>query len=95
MFTENHNSIEIKEEPQKLEDYLEALQSEQIETLSIESIIEQLEKVGTAVVTHDFVDGIRISKMPTGEFKTWTTNGLDDPSNQIAKKYRHRIITID
>jgi hypothetical protein len=95
MSFENQNQIERKEKPYRLEDYLDLLNNDNIKTLPLENIKKTLEKIGTANITNEYCCGIRISKMPTGEYKTWTTNELEDMDHPITRKYRDKIIIID
>lgn len=78
-----------------LEEYLEYLHECGIKTLSIEQIKRQLEETGTAIVAHKFLDGIRISNISKGKYKTWTANKLKDPSHPLAIKFGGKIIRIE
>lgn len=86
---------EEKEKPsQILEEYLAYLQDCGIKTLSVEQIKKQLEEAGTAIVTHKFLDGIRISKIGEGRYKTWTTNSIEAP-HPLSVKFGGKEISIE
>lgn len=84
--------------PQTLESYLEALQDEGIKTLPPDEIKRQLEQTGIAIVTREFACGIRISKRESesgDQYKTWTTNRLEDPEHPLSKKFGGKEIIIE
>lgn len=86
---------EEKERPvQTLEDFLAYLQDYGIKTLSAEQIKKQLEKTESAIVTHKFIDGIRITKVAEGKYKTFTTNKIEYP-HSLSEKFGGKEITIE
>lgn len=65
--------------------------------LSEAEIRAQLERlpVGvTAILTRDFLCGVRASRQRDGSFIVSTTNGLEDPEHPIAKQFRFRVFTL-
>ena len=84
--------------PTSLEDLLQELQQENIEPLSAEEIKDQIARTGQAILTRDYVSGIRIMKKRSSssedEYIVFTTNGLEDPNNPIAAKFRFRKVTL-
>lgn len=56
--------------------------------------LEQLPRGLTAILTLDFVCGLRASRQRDGSFIVSTTNGLEDPEHPIAKQFRFREFTL-
>lgn len=77
-----------------LDEFLAALEAEGIKTLPAQSIINQLETTGVAIVTRDYNSGIRISKEGR-QYKSWTTNKLEDPNHPLSQKFGRKDITIE
>lgn len=78
-----------------LEEYLQYLHDCGIKTLSLEQIKKQLEETEKAIVAHKFLDGIRITKIESGKYRTWTANKLGDPNHPLAKKFGGKEIIIE
>jgi hypothetical protein len=83
-----------------LDEFLNFLTVEGVEPLSSDFIRKQLEEHGVAIVTRDFCDGIRISKMKNNKgesvYRIWVTNLLDDeqPEHPLVKKIKLKEIEI-
>lgn len=81
-----------------LDELLTALQQEGVNTLSAEEIKNQLDKTGEAIVTRDFNCGIRISRSGSKnrgyQYRTWTTNKLEDPNHPLSQRFARKDITI-
>lgn len=81
-----------------LDGFLTALQQEGVNTLPAETIKRQLNETGAAIVTRDFNCGIRISKSGSKsrgyQYRTWTTNDLEDPNHPLFQKFARKDITI-
>ncbi len=96
----NELKLEQKEiPPVTLEEFLTELNNENINTLPAEMIKNQLETTEESILTRDFNCGIRISRneLEEGDFeyKTWTTNNLEDPQHPLSRKFAHRKIIIE
>ncbi|MBU0708517.1 hypothetical protein KJ596_02055 [Patescibacteria group bacterium] len=82
-----------------LEEYLEMMRQERVETLSVDEIKQQLEATGVAILTRDYNCGIRISRTGSRKkgykYTTWTTNDLEDPDHLLADKFGRKNVTID
>lgn len=84
-----------------LDNFLEELKKNNIETLSLEQIKDQLKETGIAIITRDFDCGIRISKTmiknEKGRFeegyRTWTTNLTK--SDKWVEKFGLKTIEIE
>lgn len=91
-----------EEEPrQTLKEFLQAAQAYGIKTLSAESIKKQLEETGTAIVTREYLSGIRISRSGTklrGHIYTvFVTNAPENPDDlivEIGQKFAGKEIVI-
>lgn len=77
-----------------LEEYLEYLHDCGIKTLTARQIKDQLEETDTAIIAHKFLDGIRISKLAEGGYKTWTTNNIEAP-HPLSLKFGGKEIIIE
>lgn len=75
-----------------LEDFLEELRGENINPLSPDEVRDQLNETGQAILTRDFLCGIRANRESRRSkiAKVWTTNTLKNLEHPITKKFRFR-----
>ena len=80
--------------PISLEDLLQELEQENVKPLSVAEIKDQIDKTGRAILTRDYLSGIRLTKKRglngEDEYIVSTTNSLEDSDNPIAIKFRFR-----
>ena len=87
------SSPENNHELLSIEELLREMEAAGIKPLDAAMIRDQLETVSTAILTRDFLSGLRASvegRKRDKIAKIWTTNGLDDHSHPLSQQFRFR-----
>jgi hypothetical protein len=96
-----HETIPAEQQetaPTSLSQLIQEMEQVGIKPLAIEEIKNQLEKFDVAILTHDYVSGIRLTrrrfKDKPDEYIVSTTNGLEDPENLLRRQFSLRKVTL-